>query len=224
MIEKLRGLGSSIDPVQCTWLREYARLSSTLPYPAVEIGSYVGISTCYIGHEYKQNNNLVYAIDPHHGSPEHQVGGEFFDEVVFDHQRQRVDTLWMMRDNVQLTDLEETIIPMLTTSEIAARYWDSGISLLFIDGDHSEEMSMKDYELWSPYVVQSGYMLLHDVHIDRAIAEKESCFGPRNVFYKAVKEGFTFILGCGSLAALRRGTIKECGMDKAIVDEILAKE
>lgn len=36
------------------------------------------------------------------------------------------------------------------------------IDLLFIDGDHSESAVKKDLENFAPYIVQGGYLVLHD--------------------------------------------------------------
>ena len=36
------------------------------------------------------------------------------------------------------------------------------MGLLFIDGDHSYSAARLDYELWSPKLVDGGYIALHD--------------------------------------------------------------
>jgi cephalosporin hydroxylase len=49
----------------------------------------------------------------------------------------------------------------------AIQEWDRGktIDLLFIDGDHSEEGCLKDWEEWSPYVRVGGYVMFHDARL-----------------------------------------------------------
>jgi predicted O-methyltransferase YrrM len=50
----------------------------------------------------------------------------------------------------------------VATSEAAARDWDRGIDLVFIDGDHSEAACRLDWELWHPFVEPGGVVAFHD--------------------------------------------------------------
>ena len=52
--------------------------------PMLEIGSYCGKSTIYIGAACKETNTTVFALDHHRGSEEHQVGEMFHDNELFD--------------------------------------------------------------------------------------------------------------------------------------------
>ena len=55
--------------------------------PALEIGSYCGKSTIYLGLACLENNNTLYAIDHHRGSEEHQPGESYHDKELFDVKR-----------------------------------------------------------------------------------------------------------------------------------------
>lgn len=46
--------------------------------------------------------------------------------------------------------------------DVAPRVSDGSITLLHIDGNHSEEKSCQDVELWLPKVVGGGYIVLDD--------------------------------------------------------------
>jgi predicted O-methyltransferase YrrM len=48
------------------------------------------------------------------------------------------------------------------TSEAAARHWDLGVDLVFIDGDHTEAACRLDWELWHPFVEPGGVVAFHD--------------------------------------------------------------
>jgi predicted O-methyltransferase YrrM len=50
----------------------------------------------------------------------------------------------------------------VTTSEAAARGWDLGVDLVFIDGDHSEAACRLDWELWHRFVEPGGVVAFHD--------------------------------------------------------------
>jgi predicted O-methyltransferase YrrM len=58
----------------------------------------------------------------------------------------------------------------------AIKQWDSDrtIDLLFIDGDHSEEGCLKDWEDWSSYVRDGGYVIFHDARLFPGGWPKES--------------------------------------------------
>jgi predicted O-methyltransferase YrrM len=48
-------------------------------------------------------------------------------------------------------------------SEDTGRAWDGGaIDLVFIDGDHAEEATRLDWELWHRHVAPGGHVLFHD--------------------------------------------------------------
>ena len=47
-------------------------------------------------------------------------------------------------------------------SEQTARSWSGDIDLLFIDGDHAEEATRLDWELWHGDVAPGGHVLFHD--------------------------------------------------------------
>ena len=50
----------------------------------VEIGTYCGKSTVMLGAAAQQSGGVVYTIDHHHGSEEHQAGWEYHDESMVD--------------------------------------------------------------------------------------------------------------------------------------------
>src|SRR4051794_20115319 len=47
-------------------------------------------------------------------------------------------------------------------SEDAGRRWRSPLDLVFVDGDHSEDVCRLDWELFSPWVRPGGVVLFHD--------------------------------------------------------------
>jgi hypothetical protein len=50
-------------------------------------------------------------------------------------------------------------------SEDAARGWSAPVDLLFIDGDHAEEATRRDWADWHPHVVPGGHVLFHDARM-----------------------------------------------------------
>jgi predicted O-methyltransferase YrrM len=50
-------------------------------------------------------------------------------------------------------------------SHEAARQWSRPIDLLLIDGDHRESAVERDWNDWSPHVVEKGVVVFHDARI-----------------------------------------------------------
>src|SRR3954451_12966097 len=47
-------------------------------------------------------------------------------------------------------------------SEDTGRRWSTPVDVVFIDGDHAEDATRLDWELFSPHVVSGGHVLFHD--------------------------------------------------------------
>ena len=52
--------------------------------PCLEVGSYCGRSTVYLGAACQAAGQLLFAVDHHRGSEEHQAGEEYHDAALFD--------------------------------------------------------------------------------------------------------------------------------------------
>ena len=136
--------------------------------PCLEIGSYCGKSTVYIGAACKTRNGILFSVDHHRGSEEQQPGQQYFDPALFDPQSGRIDTFREFRKTLEKTGLEETVVPMVCRSDVAARRWATPLSMVFIDGGHSKEATLSDYECWARHIVPDGYLLIHDIFKDPA--------------------------------------------------------
>ncbi len=134
--------------------------------PCLEIGSYCGKSALYIGSACKKNNGILYSIDHHRGSEEQQPGEEYFDPELFDIHTQQVDTFRKFRENLEMADLTDTVVPIVSRSEVAARMWSTPLSFVFIDGGHTYETVLSDYHSWSTHIIIGGYLLIHDIFED----------------------------------------------------------
>jgi predicted O-methyltransferase YrrM len=169
--------------------------------PFIEIGSYCGKSTIFIGTACRENDQVLYAIDPHWGSEEQQPGEEYFDPELFDPRSGRVDTFPYFRETLRRAELEETVVPIVCASALAARGWKTPVGLVFIDGGHAYDTVLADFVGWSPHVVSGGYLLFHDVFPDPSKGGQ----APWAVYRRALQSGFfvehSFVQ---SLGVLRR--------------------
>ena len=134
--------------------------------PCLEIGSYCGKSTIYLGTACRETGSILFSIDHHQGSEEQQPGQEYFDPELFDAQTGCVDTFKIFRKTIETADLEDTVVPMVCKSEVVARLWATPLSLVFIDGGHTYEAAVADYNAWAGHIVPGGYLLIHDIFKD----------------------------------------------------------
>ena len=137
--------------------------------PCLEIGSYCGKSTLYLGAACRQSGSILFSIDHHRGSEEQQPGEEYFDPELFDPQSGRPDTFREFRKTIASADLEDTVVPIVCRSEVAARRWATPLSLVFIDGGHAYETVLADYNAWAGHIMTGGYLLVHDIFKDPAL-------------------------------------------------------
>ncbi len=176
-------------------------LEQSLKAPCLEIGSYCGKSTIYLASACKQNNSLLYAVDHHRGSEEHQLGEEYHDPDLYNQQDQLMDSFTEFRRNVRKAGLESHVVPLVSTSEIASRYWSIPLSMVFIDGGHSIEAAMMDYRSWAPHVIKGGVLAIHDIFPD----PKDGGQAPYDIYKLALASGlFEALPTVNTLGLLKR--------------------
>ncbi len=169
--------------------------------PLLEIGSYCGKSTIYLGAAAKEADSVLYSIDHHSGSEEHQVGQEYFDERFFDPSTGRVDTFPTFRETIEGAGMEAWVVPIVARSHVVARGWRTPLAFVFIDGGHSSAAAATDYECWAPYVQTRGLLAIHDVFEDPADGGRP----PYEIFRTALDAGgFDEFSRAGSLRVLQR--------------------
>ena len=134
--------------------------------PCLEVGSYCGKSTVYLASGCKASRSKLFAVDHHRGSEEQQPGETYFDPELFDPRFGRIDSFPFFRSVIASASLEDTVVPLVCKSETAAHCWRTPLSLIFIDGGHSFDAVLTDYQVWSPHLMPGGYLLFHDIYPD----------------------------------------------------------
>lgn len=169
--------------------------------PVLEIGSYCGKSTIYLGLACLDNNSTVFALDHHRGSEEHQLGEFFHDPDLFDTGEGIMDTFREFRRNIRRAGLDEVVVPVVAGSEVTARYWQTPLAMVFIDGGHSMEAALTDYRCWSTHLMRGGVLAIHDLFDDA----HEGGQAPYAIYRMAQASGLFEDLGqVNSLGLLRR--------------------
>lgn len=169
--------------------------------PIVEVGTYCGKSTIYLGAAAMEIGSVVFTIDHHRGSEEMQQGWEHHDPEVVDPKTGRIDSLPELRRNLEQAGLENIVVPVVGESGTVAKHWAGHLSMLFIDGGHGSDPAHTDYEEWTPKVAAGGFLAIHDVFSDPADGGRP----PYEIYSRAIQEGgFEKFSSAGSLQILRR--------------------
>jgi len=189
-----------LDPEEGRCLHETA-LEASVAGPCLEIGSYCGLSTIYLGIGCRTNGAILYAVDHHRGSEEHQPGEEYFDPELMDAKTGKIDSFKFLRNTIDAAGLAGTVVPIVSSSAVAARMWQTPLNLVFIDGGHAFETVDTDYACWSPHIVPGGYLLIHDIFPDPADGGR----APYQIYRRALAEGeFEPVKMVKSLGVLRK--------------------
>ena len=167
----------------------------------VEIGTYCGKSTLLLGAAAQQTASVLYTIDHHHGSEEHQAGWEYHDASMVDEVTGLFDTLPAFRRNLDTARLDDHVVAIVGKSPVVARGWRSPLQFLFIDGGHSEEAATQDFDGWAKWVTPGGALVIHDVFPD----PKDGGRPPYYIYCRAIDSGqFREVSALGSLRVLER--------------------
>lgn len=176
--------------------REAGRLG-----PVLEIGSYCGKSALYLGPAAREAGTVLYTLDHHRGSEEHQPGEEYHDPELFNAALGVFDTLPALRETLFRAQLEDCVIPVVGHSAVIAANWQTPLGLLFIDGGHSMPAALDDYRGWAGRVVAGGILAIHDVFPN----PEDGGRPPYEIWKLAVASGlFEPVRRTGTLEVLRR--------------------
>jgi predicted O-methyltransferase YrrM len=169
--------------------------------PIAEVGTYCGKSTIYLAAAAATAGQLVVTVDHHRGSEEIQPGWQYHDPELVDPRNGRMDSLPFFRATLAGAGLEDQVVAIVGKSADVSGLWRMPLGMLFIDGGHSEDNVLTDYEGWAPWVAPGGALAFHDVFPDPADGGQ----APYKVYCRALASGaFQEISVTGSLRVLQR--------------------
>ena len=188
------------DEGNALWVAANEAAVAVVGAPFLEIGSYCGKSSIWLGAAAQAHDTVLFALDHHRGSEENQAGWEHHESDLVDDAIGRMDTLPRFRRTVYDAGLEGSVVAVVGDSPTVGRFWTTPLALLFIDGGHGREPAHRDYEQWTPHVAPGGTLCIHDVFPDPADGGRP----PYEIYLRALDDGFTERRAVGSLRVLTR--------------------
>ncbi len=169
--------------------------------PCLEIGSYCGLSTLYLGLGVRKNRGVLFAVDHHQGSEEHQPGEEYHDSELMDPCTGALNSFPEFQKTIRRAGLEDTVVPIVASSALTARHWATPLALVFIDGGHSPAAALSDYRAWAPQLMPGGVLAVHDLFPDPSQGGQ----APYTIYSMALASGlFEEIQQVNTLGILKR--------------------
>jgi len=169
--------------------------------PVLEVGSYCGKSSVYLGSGAREAAGTLICVDHHRGSEEHQPGELYHDPNLFDPDAQRMDSLVELRRTLRRAELEDTALILVASSQRAASIWGTPLGMVFIDGGHSHAQAQADYEGWAHHVAPGGVLCIHDLFPN----PDEGGQAPIEIYRRGLASGmFDALPSTKTLGVLRR--------------------
>ena len=113
---------------------------------ALEIGSHLGASSCYIAAGLKQNGGHLFCVD----TWENETMPEGKQDTFLEFQK-------------NTTGVKQQITPIRKRSEdVNDTDFKAPLNLVFIDGDHSYEVTKQDFECVQQWIAEDGIIAFHD--------------------------------------------------------------
>lgn len=167
----------------------------------LEVGSYCGKSSIYLGAAARSGDGVLFAVDHHRGSEENQAGWEHHEPDLVDPESGLMDTLGVFRRTIHAAGLEEFVVAVVGRSGVVGAHWDRPLDFLFIDGGHGVEPARTDFATWTPAVAPGGVLCIHDVFPDPADGGRPPF---EEIYLPSLATGFVEVGATGSLRVLQR--------------------
>ncbi len=199
-LEVARACKGFLDEEEGLRLHDLAKESASLG-PVVEIGSYCGKSSVYVGAGTRAGGGQLVCVDHHRGNEEQQPGEAYHDPDLFDSEAGAMDSLREIRRTIRAAGLEDTTLLLVSSSSAAASLVSVPLGMVFIDGGHSFQAAQTDYERWAGKVAHGGILAIHDLFPN----PDEGGQAPITIYRQAVASGlYEELQTTKTLGALRR--------------------
>jgi predicted O-methyltransferase YrrM len=175
MIYDLNSFWEHTDTIDGWFFRKEAELlylcASSVPedQAIIEIGAYKGRSTSIMA--FGSTGSHIYSIDPHDNESAYVEAGIAYSSL--DDYNANLDRL----------GIDNTLVTRITGYSYleSEKYTGPKVGLLFIDGYHSAEAVIQDYESWEKHLADDAIVYFDDIHhggVNPGIAQIEGRFPP----------------------------------------------
>lgn len=189
-----------LDDAEGQRLYELARDHAHLG-PIIEVGSYCGKSSVFVGAGARDGGGVMVCIDHHRGNEEQQRGELYHDDEVYDPNAGQLDSLRFLRDTLRKANVEDHSVVMVTQSTTASSLMPGPFGMVFIDGGHTFEAAEADLAAWSDKVIPGGILCIHDLFPN----PDEGGQAPITIYRKALATGnFDELETTKTLGVMRR--------------------
>jgi hypothetical protein len=155
------------------------RLARSIKNPkpvVVEIGSWQGKSSVVLGKALLGTSASFFCIDP--------FTGEAVDpETASSTNATKLPLRQVFSHNIRKNKVENVVQVIENYSFKAVEGWTAPIDMLFIDGNHEYSAVRQDFDLWTPFLVAGGILVMDDVYWNRG-----TTFGPAQVARESIME------------------------------------
>jgi predicted O-methyltransferase YrrM len=180
----MRGIDGWFSEDEGRWYARFARALHGGVF--VEVGSWKGRSTSFIGRICKENGTRLVCVDHWRGSNDHLDGRYRATLAVEDVER-------TFRDNMRALGIEVEVIA--EPSVVAARHFpEASVDRVFLDASHDHPSVTEDLLAWSTRLRPDGILAGHDYGPNHAGLREavdafasarnlQVCRGPRDIWW-----------------------------------------
>lgn len=177
------------DPNACVPIFREA-IDRACPGVVVEVGSFVGESTIFMGEYLKRSGReaVIVAVDTWGGGTDHWI--KVPEKLRFWFGRPSL--FYQFMGNVMARGVQDVVLPLSVDSMTGARILKfMGIvpNMVYVDGSHEEGDVIRDYEAYWELLPKGGVMLVDDV----------------SDFFPGVQRDFAYFCGLYCLTPTMRG-------------------
>ena len=123
------------------WLSSSLNIGSKV----VEIGSYLGASSCFLAAGLRSKGGMLHCVDTWTNIGMTEGKRDTYDEFI-----------------TNTRSFSESIAIHRGLSKGIARSFQSSVDLLFVDGDHNYEAVSSDLQSWLPKLQEFSWIIMHD--------------------------------------------------------------
>ncbi len=148
------------------FLDELVLATAELVGDFLEVGSWYGRSSVVIGSRVKELGGKLYCVDTWNTKSWDAIAQQLPEDRTKFIWEKDENPLKKFTSNIKMAGLEDTIVPLVGTSESFKETWVMPLRFIFIDGCHYHDFVKKD-ATWREFLIPGGIIAFHDYTNER---------------------------------------------------------